>query len=506
MYRMVFLLSPSSFNSTSWSFPPYSLTLIKLRKSHLGNSSELDCTRFGVGSPFSFQKMFLKHLQSSLLQTPLGSLSIVALSGGADSVALLLGLLHMEQPLVAAHCNFHLRGEESDADEAFVRQLCEERGVKLYVEHFDTEAYAKQQRISIEMAARELRYDFFEKLRQQLGADTIVVAHHRDDNVETLLLNLVRGSGLKGLCAMQPQNGFIVRPMLNIPRTEIEIFLKEAHQPFRTDSTNTDTAFKRNKIRHEILPLLRELNPSIDRTLAETITRLNEAQSLLQSAPSSSPSSPRPLRSLPRSLRSDSIAAPSLPLASLQSSPAPQTLIFNYLSPYGFTPSQCRTIAQECSERVGAMYESAEYLCVRDREALIVGKRPPFVEHLEIPIEEGEITLPNGATLRLHRCKRAALPEIPKSPNIACLDLAKIAFPLFVRTPQEGARFAPFGMKGTQLISDYLTNRKRTRLEKLSTLLLCDAQGPLWLINERPDRRVAITETTEDVLVVECFT
>ena len=449
--------------------------------------------------------MFLKHLQSSLPQTPLGHLSIVALSGGADSVALLLGLLHLGQPLVAAHCNFHLRGEESDADEAFVRQLCEERGVKLYVEHFDTEAYAKQQRISIEMAARELRYDYFEKLRQQLGAASIAVAHHRDDNVETLLLNLVRGSGLKGLCAMQPQNGFIVRPMLNIPRAEIESFLKEAHQPFRTDSTNTDTAFKRNKIRHELLPLLRELNPSIDRTLAETIIRLNEAQSLLQSAPSSSPSSPR-------SLRSDSIAAPTfapalplrLPLASLQSSPAPQTLIFNFLSPYGFTPSQCRTIAQECSERVGAMYESAEYLCVRDREALIVAPRPPRIAHFELPIEEGELTLPNGTTLRLHRCARAALTEIPKSPNIGCLDLAQITYPLFVRAPQEGDRFAPFGMKGTQLISDYLTNRKRNRLEKLVSLLLCDAQGPLWLINERPDRRAMITSSTQEVLIVEC--
>ena len=438
--------------------------------------------------------MFLKSLQSSLLQTPLGALSIVALSGGADSVALLLGLLHLGQPLVAAHCNFHLRGEESDADENFVRQLCEGREVKLYVEHFDTEAYAKQQRISIEMAARELRYDFFERLRQQLGADTIAVAHHRDDNVETLLLNLVRGSGLKGLCAMQPQNGFIVRPMLNIPRTEIEAFLKEAHQPFRTDSTNTDTAFKRNKIRHELLPLLRELNPSIDRTLAETITRLNEAQSLLPSA--YAPSSPR-------SLRSDSIAVPSLPLASLQSSPAPQTLIFNFLSPYGFTPSQCRTIAQECSERVGAMYESGEYLCVRDREALIVAPRPLRIAHFEIPIEEGTISLPNGATLQLRRCPRAALPEIPKSPNIACLDLDKITFPLFIRTPQEGDRFTPFGMKGTQLISDYLTNRKRNRLEKLSTILLCDAQGILWVVNERIDRRACLTSETQDVVVIE---
>ena len=434
--------------------------------------------------------MFLKSLQSSLSQTPLGALSIVALSGGADSVALLLGLLRLQQPLVAAHCNFHLRGEESDADEAFVRQLCERLGVQLYVAHFDTTEYAKQQRISIEMAARELRYDYFEKLRTELGASDIVVAHHRDDNVETLLLNLVRGSGLKGLCGMQRRNGFIVRPLLDVTRKEIEDFLKSEGCAFRVDSTNTDTAFKRNKIRHELLPLLRELNPSIDRTLAETIVRLNEAQTLL------------------RSLRSDSIAAPALPLrlplASLQSSPAPHTLIFNFLSPYGFTPSQCRTIAQECSERVGAMYETAEYLCVRDREALILAPRPPRIAHFELPIDEGELTLPNGATLRLHRCVRAALTEIPKSPHIACLDLAKITFPLFVRTPQEGDRFAPFGMKGTQLISDYLTNRKRNRLEKLASLLLCDAQGPLWLINERPDRRAMITSSTQEVLIVEC--
>ena len=194
-----------------------------------------------------FNQRIQKFIDTRKLLSPHDKI-LVALSGGADSVALLRVLHALDYSCECLHCNFHLRGEESDADEAFVRQLCEERGVTLYVEHFDTEAYAKQHRISIEMAARELRYDFFERLRQQLGAASIAVAHHRDDNVETLLLNLVRGSGLKGLCAMQPQNGFIVRPMLNIPRTEIESFLKEAHQPFRTDSTNTDTAFKRNKI------------------------------------------------------------------------------------------------------------------------------------------------------------------------------------------------------------------------------------------------------------------
>ena len=411
-------------------------------------------------------------------------MSIVALSGGADSVALLLGLLRLGQPLVAAHCNFHLRGEESDADEAFVRQLCEERGVKLYVEHFDTEDYAKQQRVSIEMAARELRYDYFEKLRQQLGATSIAVAHHRDDNVETLLLNLVRGSGLKGLCGMRRQNGYIIRPLLELSRADIENYLHAEGQAFRTDSTNTDTAFKRNKIRHELLPLLRTLNPSVEATLAATMQRLAEAQTIVETAQGAT-------------------ASDRLPLAELQASATPLTLVFDFLAPYGFTSAQCRTIAQECSERVGAVYESSEYLCVRDREALIVGKKPQSIGRFEIPLAEGTITLPNGATLTLRRCRREDLQEIPKDSHIACLDCSSIVPPLIVRSPKEGDRFAPYGMKGTQLISDYLTNRKRNRLEKLSALLLCDATGPLWLVNERPDQRATITPTTKEVLVVK---
>lgn len=411
-------------------------------------------------------------------------MSIVALSGGADSVALLLGLLHLGQPLVAAHCNFHLRGKESDADEAFVRQVCEARGVTLFVEHFDTATYAKQQRISIEMAARELRYDYFEKLRTEIGASDIVVAHHQDDNVETLLLNLVRGSGLKGLCGMQSRNGFVVRPLLDVTRKEIEDFLKSESCDFRVDSTNDDTAFKRNKIRHELLPLLRELNPSVDRTLASTIQRLKEAQCQIES-------------------QRVQTSSDSLSLSELKSSSIPQTLVFEFLAPYGFTSAQCRQIAKGCSERVGAMYESAEYLCVRDRSELVVGRKPYEIDSLEIPMGREKIELPNRGFLCLKRCKKEDFRGIPQASNVACLDLHHITFPLFVRTPREGDRFTPFGMKGTQLISDYLTDRKRNRIEKRSALLLSDAQGPIWLMNERPDQRVVITEKTQEVLLIE---
>ena len=228
--------------------------------------------------------MFIATLKQNLQQSPLGGLTIVGLSGGADSVALLLGLLEAGQAVEAAHCNFHLRGAESDGDEAFVRELCAQLGVVLHCVDFDTMDYARRNKVSIEMAARELRYDYFERLRLERGAATIAVAHHRDDNVETLLLHLVRGSGLRGLCGMRLRNGYVVRPMLNIPRLEVERYLAERNQPYRTDSTNVDTRYRRNKVRHELLPLLRQLNPNIEATLEATMQRLTEAESRIVSS------------------------------------------------------------------------------------------------------------------------------------------------------------------------------------------------------------------------------
>jgi tRNA(Ile)-lysidine synthase len=286
---------------------------------------------------------------------------------------------------------------------------------------------------------------------------------------------------------MRPKNGYVVRPLLDVPRTDIEAFLKAEGQAYRTDSTNTDTIYRRNKIRHELLPLLRELNPSIEKTLAATMARLKEAEAIVAQ-------------------RAGKDSSDRLPLAELQASPATQTLVFDFLSPYGFTPSQCRQIASNCTQRVGTLYASASHLCVRDRDALVVGIKPPTISSFEIPKDAHECILPNGARLRLNYCKRDALLEFPKAANVVCLDRNRMHFPLMVRSPREGDRFIPYGMKGSQLLSDYLTNKKRNRIEKLATLLLCDAEGPLWVINERPDQRAAISETTQDVVILEFIT
>ena len=191
---------------------------------------------------------------------------LVALSGGADSVALLRILLKLGYQCIAAHCNFWLRGKESLRDEEFVTQLCKELKVPLYKTNFDTFAYAKEKSISIEMAARELRYHWFYELKKTTNADSIAIAHHIDDNIETLLLNLIRGSGIKGLTGIPPRNQDIIRPLLCLYREEIEDYLKSIGQAFVTDSTNLETEYTRNKIRLNLLPLMEEINPSVKRT------------------------------------------------------------------------------------------------------------------------------------------------------------------------------------------------------------------------------------------------
>ena len=214
----------------------------------------------------------------NLLNT--NDLYIIGLSGGADSVALLLMLKEGGFNVHAAHCNFLLRGAESDRDEAFCVSLCQQLGVELHRAHFYTRTYAESHHVSIEMAARELRYKWFEQLRQDIGAVGICVAHHRDDSVETVLLNLVRGTGLRGLTGIQPRNGSILRPLLCVSRAEIEAFLAEKGQEYVTDSTNLEADVQRNIIRLEVLPLLRRLNPAVAENIQRTAENLSEVHEM----------------------------------------------------------------------------------------------------------------------------------------------------------------------------------------------------------------------------------
>lgn len=409
---------------------------------------------------------------------------LVALSGGADSVALLVALLKLGYRCEAVHCNFHLRGTESDRDEAFVRQLCEKKGVKLTITHFDTAAHAKAHGISIEMAARELRYKLFEELRSSTGAEAIAVAHHRDDSAETVLLNLIRGTGIKGLRGIQPRNGNIVRPLLCVGRADIIDYLKWREEDFVTDSTNLTTDYTRNKIRLEVIPKLAEFNPSIQESLAATAQRIAEAELIYSQAIA---------EATKRVKKGDCIS-----IKALKKEVAPATLLHEILAPLGFNGTQTDNIFEALGSDGCREITNSSWRVIKERGSLCIlpnGRKEPYCSTLP---DRGSVCTPTGILLL---STHAFDGNIPRDRYSAYLDLDSVQLPLTLRTARQGDRFAPFGMRGTKLVSDYLTDKKRSTADKEKQLVVTDASGAIaWLVGERPAAPFCVKESTKEVI------
>ena len=423
-----------------------------------------------------------------LLKT--NELYIVALSGGADSVALLLLLKNAHFNVHAAHCNFHLRGEESDRDEAFCVELCKGLGVELHRAHFDTREYAELHKVSIEMTARELRYKWFEQLRQDIGAAGICVAHHRDDSVETVLLNLVRGTGLRGLTGIHPRNGNILRPLLCVSRAEIEAFLAEKGQEYVTDSTNLEANVQRNIVRLEVLPLLRNLNPAVAENIQRTAENLAEAQQVLNVA---------------IARFNDSNV---LNLSDVEKSGSSEYLAFEWLKKYGFNGEQVRQILDAETGKI--VSSGTGYDVLKDRGRLIVEKSEVTFHSQRNVISRPSkrIVVPEEGTYVLDENTRFSVRKRPvyvsKEPHIATLDAAKVRFPLTIRRVVEGDWMQPYGMKGRKLLSDLMTDLKMTVFEKRRQLVVVDSQGVIvWLVGLRAAQCVAVTDQTKEVLEIE---
>lgn len=398
---------------------------------------------------------------------------LVALSGGADSVALLRVLLQLGYRCEAAHCNFHLRGAESDRDEAFVVCLCETLRVPLHKADFQTKEYAAERGISIEMAARELRYAWFESLLPVCGARVIAVAHHRDDSVETFLLNLVRGTGIKGLKGIAAVNGRVVRPMLGVSRADILDYLEALQQDYVTDSTNLVDEYMRNKIRLNVLPLLRELNPSVDDTLAETAMRLSDTSAVYQQA----------MHEAVQRVRKENCIS----IAGLLAEVAPQALLYELLYPLGFNSAQVGEVFRSLKAESGRRFLSKEWELLKDRDFLLlrpVGGEYPAPELLVQEADKDSV-------------------EIEKDNRIAFLDADTVMQPLVLRKWQSGDAFVPFGMKGKKSVRNYLKDRKKTLFEKENQYVVCNVSGEVvWLVNERIDDRFKVTGKTQRVLVL----
>ena len=400
---------------------------------------------------------------------------LIALSGGADSVALLCILHTAGYHCEAAHCNFHLRGEESDRDELFVRQLCKRTGIHLHTIDFNTTQYAKEKQISIEMAARELRYDWFEKTRKECQADVIAVAHHQDDSVETILLNLIRGTGITGLLGIRPRNGAIVRPLLCVNREDIIHYLESIGQDYVTDSTNLEDEYTRNKIRLNLLPLMQEINPSVKNSLIETSNHLNDVAVIYNKVITEA--------------KTRIITPEGIRINALLEEPAPEAFLFETLHPLGFNSAQIKDIANSLHGQSGKQFVSKEWRVIKDRNLLL----------LETIRPEDESTLP----YQLIKEEREFTPDfrIPREKETACFDADKLNEEIHCRKWQAGDTFIPFGMTGKKKISDYLTDRKFSISQKERQWVLCCGEHIAWLIGERTDNRFRIDETTKRVVI-----
>ena len=410
---------------------------------------------------------------------------VVGISGGADSVALLHILVSLGYKCIAAHCNFNLRGDESFRDEQFTIDFTKRLQVPLCKISFETNKYAQENRLSVEMAARELRYRWFEELLNTYDADAVAVAHHRDDSVETLLINLTRGSGLTGLTGIKPKNGNVVRPLLCVSREDIYAYIENNGLEYVTDSSNSSDIYTRNFIRLKVIPLLEEINPSVKASLARTANHLYDASLIYNHSIEEA--------------RSVVMQNNRLSISALLSFPAPATILYEMLKPYGFSRTVCESIFTVLDKDSGKIFYSSTHRLLKDRSDLLIDVLSGEDNRAYlINLEDDNVDLPVELKPEIVVIKEDY--QIEKDKKFAYFDFDKLSFPLVLRHWQEGDWFVPFGMKGKKKVSDYFSDKKFSLFDKEKTWLLCSGQDVIWIVGERTDNRYRIEKTTKRVL------
>lgn len=437
----------------------------------------------------AFEEKTLRYIHRHMPAVANGKI-LAAVSGGADSVALLRVLAALGCNCIAAHCNFHLRGDEADRDEAFVRKLCHDLDIELRCTDFDVEAYKKSHGVSTEMACRELRYDWFERQRAALGCSVIAVAHHRDDNIETFFLNLVRGSGITGLAGIKPCNGKIVRPLLGSSRDEIINYLKTLGQDYVTDSTNLENDYARNKIRNVLLPEISRLFPSAMAGIELTLDNLQGDYAVWSGAV--------------EAFKHDAVEACGhgqikIDRRKLAASADPATLLNAMLSRYGFNGEQTKDIAS--ASRVGAVFKSKEYVAEVGRNDISVFSPGSFNNAETYALSDaGRIEKEKGILIEI--VDNSPEFEFDRSGKTAYFDADATGDRLTVRHWRQGDRFRPFGMKGTKKLSDYFNDRKFSLMQKLSTPIV-EMQGRIvWIAGERAADDFRVTPSSRRILTM----
>lgn len=443
-----------------------------------------------IDSKDKFVQGVRRYITEHALLSP-GQRVIVGLSGGADSVALLAALSALGYHCIAAHCNFHLRGAESQRDMQHARHIADKLNVEFSYCNFNTDDFARDNGMSIEMAARQQRYSWFTTLLEREQAHAIAVAHHRHDQAETFFLNLLRGTGIKGLAGMSARNGLVIRPLLDMSRTDITEFLSRNQLDYVVDSSNSDTKFRRNMLRHETLPQLETNFPGAENAILRTMRNLSDTLALHNIA----------VRKLCNQYVSGTNTSQlQVDIDGIKQLPgnAASALLHEILYPYGFNSTQCLNILDSCS---GASFTSDSAFATHNRGKLHVSP----ISQSKPPITETPVSLTHGITNPVHiEVSRHNIAEFSpiRDPNVAYFDSkilqddAKFA----IRHWKTGDRIKPFGMTGSRLVSDILSEKKMSTEQKRETLVLTRNNTIIWLPGIRASACYPVTPNTRTYL------
>ncbi len=418
---------------------------------------------------------------------------LTAVSGGIDSVVMLHLLLECRMDCAVAHCNFGLRGEESDRDEKFVVTLAAHQGLPCYVKRFNTYEVAYHDGISVEMAARELRYQWFAELAEEHGFRFIVTGHHADDQIETFFLNLIRGTGISGLRGMLPKTGKILRPLLPFFREEIESYARTSGLSWVEDSTNLSTEIRRNQIRHNIIPLLESMNIRFRETLLRSMHHVREAEIIYRE---SVEKQLEPLISKDGSIIRISISG-------LKKLHPRSAFLFEFLSGYGFNRATVEAIDKSLEGLSGKQFASATHRVIKDRDHLMIveGTAGKDEDEWHYLISSDETRLNAPLKLEFNLCKAEGF-TLPEEPSQAALDYDRLIFPLTLRRWQHGDAFCPLGMKNRKKLSDFFSDLKLSVYDKENAYVLLSGNDLVWVVGFRIDHRYRVTRKSKRIFSI----
>ncbi len=431
------------------------------------------------------------HLQAEILLRP-GDKVLLAVSGGLDSVVMAHLLHGLSYAAVVAHCNFQLRGDDADGDEAFVENLAKELNLPFYSIKFNTKGYAKQHGVSTQMAARDLRYAWLEDIRKETSCYYLATAHHRNDQAETVLLNIIKGTGIRGLHGMLPKHGHLVRPLLPFTREELEQYAADHNLTWRTDASNADTHYQRNFLRHEVFPLLAQLNPAVVNTLAQEADYFKDAAIIYEQG----------IKYYLKKLIDNRPSGQHVPIKKLQLYPAQSTLLYEWLSPAGFNEAQVQEILAALPSTEVKKFYSADYRLIKDRQFLVLTEKAVENDHRVLIEKYSKRVKVPGLELKFH-VQTATNYHIPTQPTVAALNAGKLSLPLILRRWQRGDYLYPIGPKRKKKkLSNLLGELKLTQLQKENTWVLLSGEHIVWVVGLRVDDRFKVGVGTREVVEV----